>query len=248
MTTALDARIETEPPLSTVPIYSLAEVARYLNAPLFSLHRTASGDRWKPGPLPLHRTPDHLPQFSFAEFAALYVEAASFHLLRDWSSPTDDEGKELSIREWEGFTTEVARQWERHLHGGVPGLYSQRAVHAVANPYSMLTPAREQLLAELRAMTFERIESDQDCGTPLRLYPFTRDPSREAPRVVVMDPEVRFGRPALVGNGIPTEILGERFRAGDSVAELAEDYDLPSGDIEEALRFESRLPYQTPLV
>jgi len=245
MATAVAQRTETATPFTTVPIYSLADVARYLNAPLFSLFRGASGDRWRQGPLPIRRTPDRLPQYSFAEFAALYFKAASFHLLRDWSSALDDEGNEAFVREWDEFTAEVTRQWEREIEHGVTPLITNRFFDAPDDPFPMLSPARATLLSELRALTFERIEYDR--GAPLRLYPFTRDPSREAPRVVAMDPAVRFGRPALVGSGIPTEILGERFRAGDSVTELAEDYGLPTGDIEEAIRFESRLPYQTPL-
>ena len=74
MATAVAPRTETATPFTTVPIYSLADVARYLNAPLFSLFRGTSGDRWRQGPLPISRTPDRLPQYSFAEFAALYPE------------------------------------------------------------------------------------------------------------------------------------------------------------------------------
>jgi uncharacterized protein (DUF433 family) len=53
-----------------------------------------------------------------------------------------------------------------------------------------------------------------------------------------MDPYVSFGRPTLVGTGIPTGIVAERYKAGDSIQELAHDYDLPSSSIEEAIRCE----------
>ncbi len=87
----------------------------------------------------------------------------------------------------------------------------------------------------------ERI--DRDVGdVPIRLFPFTRRrenflPSNE-PRMVVIDPETSFGRPALASNGAPTDVIADRFRAGESIGELSEDYGCPVSEIEEALRCE----------
>lgn len=53
-----------------------------------------------------------------------------------------------------------------------------------------------------------------------------------------MDPRIRFGRPTLDGRGLPTDILYERFQAGDSMAALSDDHDLPVEEIEEAIRLE----------
>jgi uncharacterized protein (DUF433 family) len=73
----------------------------------------------------------------------------------------------------------------------------------------------------------------------VRLFPLTRkDPSR-SPRIITIDPRVAFGRPVIAGTGIPTAVLHERWKAGDSVAGLAEDYDRTSNEIEEALRCEA---------
>jgi len=62
----------------------------------------------------------------------------------------------------------------------------------------------------------------------------------EQPRIVVADARVQFGRPVLVGTGVPTAILLERYLAGDSVDELAEDYRCDRLKIEEAIRCEHR--------
>ena len=53
-----------------------------------------------------------------------------------------------------------------------------------------------------------------------------------------MDPRVQFGRPCIAGTGIPTSIIAERYRAGDSISELAHDYGQEALTIEEALRYE----------
>jgi uncharacterized protein (DUF433 family) len=82
-----------------------------------------------------------------------------------------------------------------------------------------------------------RIERDAT-GVPVKLYLFTRSRQADEPKVVAIDPYVSFGRPVLVGTGIPTAIIAERYKAGESIQELAEDYDRPPRDIEEAIRCE----------
>ena len=83
----------------------------------------------------------------------------------------------------------------------------------------------------------KRIERDPR-GIPLRLYPFTRKREPEEPRAVVIDPHVSFGRPILAGTGIPTAVIVERYKAGESIDDLADDYDRSRLEIEEAIRCE----------
>jgi uncharacterized protein (DUF433 family) len=95
-------------------------------------------------------------------------------------------------------------------------------------------------MKEIIGAYLERIERDE-AGMPIKLYPFTRDTEAETlrgtnPRVIVMNPAVSFGRPVIAGTGIPALSVYERYKAGDSVAELALDYQLEVGAIEEAIR------------
>ncbi len=85
-----------------------------------------------------------------------------------------------------------------------------------------------------------RIERDA-AGAPVKLYLFTRARQADEPKVVVIDPYVSFGRPVLVGTGIPTAVIAERYKAGESIEALAEDYERPPRDIEEAIRCELHL-------
>jgi uncharacterized protein (DUF433 family) len=94
---------------------------------------------------------------------------------------------------------------------------------------------RDVLKAHLR-----RIDRD-DKGFPLRLYPFTRVDETEQPKNIVIDPFVSFGKAVITGTGISTNIVAERFKAGESADELASDYGCAREKIEEAIRCELNL-------
>lgn len=91
---------------------------------------------------------------------------------------------------------------------------------------------RELLDAHLR-----RIERDPS-GLAVRLYLFTRKRTTQEPKVVVIDPMISFGKPVLAGTGIPTAVIAERYKAGESMDELAGDYGRERSEIEEAIRCE----------
>ncbi len=91
-------------------------------------------------------------------------------------------------------------------------------------------------IRELIKMHLERIERDND-NVAIRLYPFIRSvPRSDEPKVIVIDPRVSFGRPVLVGTGIPVETVVGRFHAGESLDELADDYSCETKLLEEAIR------------
>jgi uncharacterized protein (DUF433 family) len=74
---------------------------------------------------------------------------------------------------------------------------------------------------------------------PIKLYLFTRkEPTTDTERTVVIDPAIAFGRPVLTGTRVPTAVLADRFRAGDALQDLADDYRTTPQTIEEALRCE----------
>jgi uncharacterized protein (DUF433 family) len=87
----------------------------------------------------------------------------------------------------------------------------------------------------------ERVEWDAK-GIAFRLFPLPRTAvgTPIQPKSIVIDPRRGFGRPVLIGTGIATIVIAERHRAGDSVKDLAVDYQLPAELIEDAIRFEYR--------
>ena len=94
---------------------------------------------------------------------------------------------------------------------------------------------RQLLQAHLR-----RIEWDTR-GMPLRLYPFTRIGQTDQPKNIVIDPFISFGKAVITGTGVSTDIVAERFKAGESADELANDYGCDREKIEEAIRCELSL-------
>jgi uncharacterized protein (DUF433 family) len=103
--------------------------------------------------------------------------------------------------------------------------------------------AGQQAMKEIISVYLKRIERDTR-GLPVKLYPFTRDTESDVapksdPRVIVMTATVSFGRPVIAGTGIPVSAIYERYRAGDSVADLARDFRLETGAVEEAIRCEA---------
>lgn len=99
----------------------------------------------------------------------------------------------------------------------------------------------QQALRQDFELALTRIEFGRH-GGPVLLFPFTRDatPGTDQPRSVVVDPARSFGRPVVAGAYVRTEVIEQRFRAGDSIAEMAGDYGVDADTIEEALRFERR--------
>lgn len=92
-------------------------------------------------------------------------------------------------------------------------------------------------LRELLGAHLRRIEWDEH-ELALRLFPFTRKGQADEPRFIVIDPRVSFGRPVLAGTGIPTSVIAERYKAGESMEELSRDYARSRVEIEEAVRCE----------
>lgn len=80
-----------------------------------------------------------------------------------------------------------------------------------------------------------RVEWDE-WQFPVRLYPFVSGSSERRP--VAIAANLAFGRPVIARAGVTTAAIAERLDAGETVAEIAEDYDLSIDDIEEAALYE----------
>jgi uncharacterized protein (DUF433 family) len=58
---------------------------------------------------------------------------------------------------------------------------------------------------------------------------------------VIVDPRVAFGLPLVVHGGARVEDLVDRFRAGDSVNEIATDFSVPPEEVEDVIRVATRV-------
>ncbi len=73
-------------------------------------------------------------------------------------------------------------------------------------------------------------EYDEEAGLAVRWH-LAGDQSS-----VVIDPRLQFGKPSV--RGVPTWILAERAKSGDSIEYLARDYAIPESAVADALAFE----------
>ena len=93
--------------------------------------------------------------------------------------------------------------------------------------------AMKRLLeAHLRRVEWGPTES------PSRLYPFIRGDYLDAPKPIVIDPLIAFGRPIVLRKSVSTRIIADRIDAGETVDDLAQDYDLEPREVEEAVVYE----------
>lgn len=96
-------------------------------------------------------------------------------------------------------------------------------------------------IADIIRLHLKRIDRNPR-GVPIRLYPFTHSRIEAEPRgPIVIDPEISFGRPVIDRLGLATATIADRYKAGDSISELADDYGATPTEIEEAIRCELEL-------
>lgn len=82
----------------------------------------------------------------------------------------------------------------------------------------------------------KRVEWGQ-LGFPVRFYPFVVSESADS-KPIVIDPLVSFGRPLVSRALVSTQSIVDRIDAGETVEDLARDYDLTREAVEEAVVYE----------
>ena len=93
------------------------------------------------------------------------------------------------------------------------------------------------VLKDVLNAALRRIRRD-DYQLPIKLYPFTHSKIENSPKLIVIEPGLSAGRPVINGTGLVTDIIAERYKAGESIRELAHDYSRPPKEIEEAVRYQ----------
>jgi uncharacterized protein (DUF433 family) len=217
-----------------LPAYSIAEAAHYLRMPTATLrswvlgryYPTGQGQKFFP---PILEIPDRRrPRLSFINLVEAHVLDA---IRRD---------HEVALKHVRTALAFLAKQQPHSRHPLAEQDFVTDRVHLFIERYGQLINISRDGQLAMRAVLdayLERIERDAK-GLPVRLFPFTRRRTLDEPRAVVIDPTVSFGRPVLIGTGIPTAVIAERYKAGDSMDDLAADYGRTRLEIEEAVRCE----------
>ena len=217
--------------LRELPAYSVAEVAHYLNLPRSTVRYWATGKDLFPALINVAGTDP--VALSFFNLVELHVLAA---IRRRHAVPM------RKIRSAIDYLRENTQDESDKL----PPLLSRRlqtnGLDLFIEQYGRLvniSRAGQLAIRSVIEAALRRIERDPR-GVPIKLYPFTRNNTDDAPAMVVMDPALSAGRPIIAGTGLATEVIAERYKAGETVAELARDYERIKAEIEEAIRCELR--------
>ena len=86
-------------------------------------------------------------------------------------------------------------------------------------------------LAPILDSYLERIERDE-AFRPKKLFPL-----KQTGRVVSIAPSVSSGRPIIEGTGIPVATIWNRFKAGDPIEYLADDFDISADQVNGAIGY-----------
>ena len=219
--------------LEEQPAYSIAEASRYLSIRAATLRSWVAGRKYPTGGGPRFFRPIiELPEGARAGLS--FVNLVEAHVLdairRHHQVPLNKIRDGIAyLRRHFGSKHPLAEQ--RFQTDGID-LFIEKFGRLINVTQSGQIALRELLQAHLH-----RVEHDHS-GAAVRLYPFTRKRDLLEPKVVVIDPRISYGRPVLVGTGIPTAVIAERYKAGESIDELAEDYGRARKEIEEAIRCE----------
>ena len=213
--------------------YPLAEAARYLRLAPATLrswvlgrpYPTASGTgRFQPLIHPPSRQP---PILSFSNL----IEA---HVLR-------------SLRTDHGVSLRALRTALRYAEHelGIERLLLRKELCTDAGQVFLdryrqlinLSASGQLAMRRLFDEHLKRVEWDER-RFPIRLYPFVSAETDASAKPIAIDPTIAFGRPVVVRMGIATRTIAERIDAGESVSDLAADYDLSASEIEQAVLYE----------
>ncbi len=216
-----------------LPAYSLAEAARYLRLPPATLrswilgrhYPTAKGaGRFPPLIRPASRRP---PLLSFSNL----IEA---HVLRSLRIEHEISVKAVrSALDYAEASIGIDRlllREELRTHAGKVFLDRYGALIE-------LSASGQLAMRHLLARHLRRVEWDSS-RYPVRLYPFLSAYAAEEERPIAIDPRIAFGRPVVLRKGISTSAIADRIDAGESVDEIAADYELGAPEIEQAALYE----------
>jgi uncharacterized protein (DUF433 family) len=213
--------------------YTFAEAARYLRLPQATLrswllgrqYPTADGSGQFP---PLIRLAS--PRPPLLSFANL-IEAHVLRSLRtEHGVPVKALRSALAFAEKSlGIDRLLLR---RELCTGAGKVFLERYGELIE-----LTASGQLAMRQLFDEHLKRVEWDSS-KLPVRLYPFVSAAAPRAEHPIVIDPRIAFGRPVVVRNSISTSAIAERIDAGESVEDVAADYDLGRSEIEQAILYE----------
>ncbi len=221
--------IRTDDPRLSRAIFTLREAAGYLDVPKSTIHawaRPATGD-----PLitvfPRRGAQATVPFIGFAEAYVLAAFRRAGVPLQRIRPAVDALARNIGL--------EHALASKRLYTDGAEVLYDYAAERNEEDLLELVVVRIGQhQFSEVVRDYLKRITYGSD-GWASRV----RLPSYQRAEVVV-DPRVAFGLPLVVHGGARVEDLIDRFVAGDTLADIAFDFDVPAEEVEDVIRVATR--------
>ncbi|MGH8676434.1 MAG: DUF433 domain-containing protein [Burkholderiales bacterium] len=232
------AAFQTAEELRKAPAYTLAEAAHYLRLPPSTVRAWCVGQRYfdaRRNPRlfsPVIEIADRKAKgLSFINLVELFVLAA---IRRKYEVGLPQVRQAVAYLKRKFPTPHPLADHEFQTNG--VDLFAEKFGELLNLSREGQVEMKELLRAHLRC-----VQRDP-AGVPIKLYLIPRNPRLDITKrergAVVIDPRFGFGRPVLDGTGIRTDVVVERFSAGEPLDALAEDYGRPKEDLEEVLRCE----------
>lgn len=219
-----------------IPTYSLVEAAHFLQIPKVTLASWIRGRYYptragKGRSEPIIVRPDQ--DLSLLSFTNL-VEAHVLDAIRYFHHvPLKNVRYAVSyLRRASGSPHPLADHW-----------FQLKGVELIVSDGGLVVNATRDGQLELKTVIrayLERVARDPQ-GAAESLYPYlTRHPDNveDQPKLVRIDPRISFGKPFLVGVGVPTAVIADRYQAGEDINALALDYGCEATEIEKAIEYE----------
>ncbi len=221
-------RTRTDDPRE-LPAYTISEAAHYLAVPAATIRYWSVG---RDDYAPLIEVPAHAPTLlSFLNLTELHVLAAIRR---------KHEVKMPSVRKAIQYLADNAGHAMDKRYPLLSRELETDGLDLFTEQYGQLiniSQAGQTAMREIISAALHRIDRDP-AGVPIKLYPFTRAAMDQTPAIVVIDPRLSAGRPVIAGTGLATQLIAERYKAGESISDLAHDYERGHEEIEEAIRCE----------
>ncbi|MDE0166994.1 MAG: DUF433 domain-containing protein [Bryobacterales bacterium] len=214
-----------------LPTYTIPEAAHYLGVPAATVRYWSVG-QGAFGPL-IRASSLSPPLLSFLNLTELHVLTA-IRRKHGVSMP--------KVRKAIDYLVENVLDESEQRHPLISRKLETDDLNLFIEQYGQLiniSQGGQTAMREIINAALKRIDRDSH-GIPIKFYPFTRAAVEDAPTMIVINPGISAGRPVINGTGFATEVIAERWKAGESVGQLAEDYEREAAEIEEAIRCEFR--------
>jgi uncharacterized protein (DUF433 family) len=212
-----------------MPFYTVTDASHFLHIPLATVRSWTTGRKYpsKAGQSSFNPiVPTQQGRLSFSQLVEIYILRALRTVHR-----VDIEQVRKAIK-YAQKTLKIDRVLlsDKLLTGG-GDLFIKHYGQLIG-----LNKSGQLALEEILGDYLERVDRDAH-HVPIRLYPYV-NLERNENKEIVIDPRVSFGYPTIRGTGIKTSIVVSRIDAGESLEDVANDYELSPDQVKNAVLYE----------